>query len=263
MKKIGYLMLLLMLGLSLVGCSQQDLGLESENPNQVSEQQSTATTRKIIYTIEMGIRSKQLLPLYDALVDLLNEDEWIESERIGSSSGQLVLRIKTTRLNAFTTMLRDEFEVTYFDRSSKDVSLQYYNNTVRIDSLTAEQARLIEMYASSNISDQIQINQRLSVIETELRELTNQNNQTDQWIEYSVVRIQLNASAPYDTLTFGQKIRHAFDSGIQAFVSLVEFIILTLITLLPFIVVFGPIVYGILWFNKLNYKKRMAKRQTK
>ncbi len=262
MKKRFLLMILIALAFIMTGCGQEGY-IRDETPSNGQSEMTTTSTRKIIYTVDMGIKAKKLIPLYDDLISRLNEDEWIESDQIGYDSGELVLRIKTTRLAAFTDQLRDDFEVTHFRRTSRDVSLQYYDNATKIESLEAEQARLITLYAEANLYDQIEINKRLSQIETELRSLNNENNQTDQWIEYSVVRIRLNASAPYDTLTFPEKIRQAFDQGIDAFTDLIEFIILALITLLPFVLGFGPIVLGILFLNRRSYQKRMKKRETK
>lgn len=261
MKKLAVVMGLLLLSLLMVGCSEAYVPSEDGGTTEESSVSIlTSSTRKVIYTVEMGIRSKHLLPVYDEIVDLLNPDEWIESQQVGTRNGRLVLRIKTTRLQAFTTLLRDAYEVTYFNTTSVDVSLNYANNQTRIEGLEAEQDRLIELFQVASISEQILINQRLSVIETELRNLNNENNQTDAYIEYSQVTIYMNSSAPYESLNFGQKVQRAFFGGIDAFVTVVETLILALLALLPFAAVGVPSVLGIIYLNKRNYQKRIAKR---
>ncbi len=260
MKKVMVLFSLLLLSFTLYGCSAAYEPGELL-PEETSEVTLTSATRKVIYSVDMGIKAKQLLPLYDEIVDLINSDEWIESQNIGTQSGRVVLRIKTERLQAFIQGLRSQYEVSYFNSSSIDVSVHYYNNQAKIDTLEAEQTRLIELFQSASIGEQIQINQRLSEIEIDLRNLTTENNETDSLIEYSQVTLYLNASAPYESLNFGQKINRAFFGGIDAFVMVVESLFLAFLSMLPFLVVIIPSVYGILYLNKRNHQKRLARRQ--
>lgn len=260
MRKLLGIIAVLSLCFILVGCASRYVPEEDLNPGEYSEVMLYATNRKIIYSVDMGIQSKKLMPVYDEILMMLNTDEWVESQSIGSRSGQLVLRIKTSRLLSFTDELRDQFDVTYFNHQSLDVSVNYYSNETRIEALEAEQARLIELFDEATISEQIQINQRLSVIESELRSLTQANLETDSLIEYSQVTIRLNSSAPYDTLTFGQKIKRAFFGGIDTFVTLIEYLILTFLALIPFLVVGIPSILALLHFNKKRYQKRLAIR---
>lgn len=262
MRKIWAVLVMVLLGFSLVGCAA---GYETVGNNDGSDESSGemtlyASNRKIIYEVSLGISSKRLLPVYDEILSMINPDEWVESQQIGTRSGQIVLRIKTSRLLAFTDAIRAQFDVTHFNHSSRDVSLSYYNNETRIDALEAEQARLIELFDQASISEQIMINQRLSTIESELRSLNETNNETDSLIEYSQVTIQLNSSAPYDTLNFGQKIKRAFFGGIDAFITVLEYLVLSILSLLPFIIVGVPAVMGILYINKKKYQKRLEKR---
>lgn len=261
MRKIWFVFTLILLGFSLVGCAAgyEPIG-DDGSQGESNEVILTASNRKIIYEVNLGISSKKLEPVYEDILAMINPDEWIESQHIGSRSGQLVLRIKTSRLLAFTDSIRDQFDVTYFNHSSTDVSLNYYNNKTRIDALEAEQARLIELFDEATISEQIMINQRLSIIESELRSLNQTNGEIDSLIEYSQVTILLNSSAPYDTLSFGQKIKRAFFGGIDAFMTVLEYLVLTILTLLPFIVIGVPAVMGILYINKKKYQKRLEKR---
>ncbi len=261
MKKVMLFLGLVLLSLSLIGCSEAYEPGEDLSPDNESSQVLTASMRKIIYRVDIGIKAKQLLPLYDELLGLLNPDEWIESQQVGTQSGQLVLRIKTERLQTFISGLRSSYEVTYFNTSSRDVSVNYYNNQANIEAYEAEQARLIELFETASISEQILINQRLSIIEAELRSLTSDTNEIDGLIEYSVVNIYLNATAPYQALNFGQKVNRAFIGGIDAFVMVIETLFLAFLSLLPFLVVIVPSVFGILYINKRNYQKRLARRQ--
>lgn len=261
MRKIWLVFTLILLGFSLVGCASayENVGDEGSQGDS-NEVILMAANRKIIYEVDLGISSKKLLPVYEEILSMINPDEWVASQQIGTRSGQIVLRIKTSRLLAFTDSIRDQFDVTYFNHSSRDVSLSYYNNETSIDALEAEQARLIVLFDEATISEQVMINQRLSVIESELRRLNQTNSETDSLIEYSQVTIHLNSSAPYDTLSFGQKIKRAFFGGIEAFITVLEYLVLTVLSLLPFIAFGVPLVLGILYVNKKKYQKRLEKR---
>lgn len=258
------LVVVLLLTLVLVGCSSgadyypgdydyKGNGYESESKNYISdESESTdiAPDRKIIYTASTRLTVDNIKEASNIIKGKINADEWIESSSIESSYATFVFRIKSSRLDAFLNELEGIGEVSSTSISSKDVSLTYYNNTVRKATLEAEQSRLIALMTDATVSEIITINQRLSEIETELKEIDGILKKYDSLVDYSTVTVNMSTKTVVQKETFGSKLLESMEGGLK----FAEALTIFLLTALPFIIVIGGITILIVYLVKRHKK---------
>ena len=262
MKKLFTLLTLTLVLFLLAGCAAENPnsgGVTDDNTTVVLAE--TTATRKIIYEVNMSLTSKDIETVYEGIKDRLAFDEWVDNESFGSSFSRLVLRIKSNRIDAFIDEINDNYTVSSFNKSSRDISIQYYDKATRILTLEAEQTRLLELYETATVSEMIELNQRLSEIDIELQELNGEINQYDSLIEYSMVTIEIRSTANFMSLSLPEKMWRAFTGGWDAFLNILELLLLAFLALIPFILVGVPSIWGLLKLNKYYIKKRQLKNR--
>lgn len=258
------LVVVLLLTLVLVGCSSgsdyypgdydyKGNGYESESKDYIdddSESVDVAPDRKIIYKASTRLTVDDIKEASNTIKGKINADEWIESSSIESSYATFVFRIKSSRLDAFLNELEGIGEVSSTSVSSEDVSLSYYNNTVRKSTLEAEQARLISLMDEASVSEIITINTRLSEIETELKKIEGTLKKYDSLVDYSTVTVNLSTKTVVQKETFGSKLLESMEGGLK----FAEALTIFLLTALPFIIVIGGITILIVYLVKRHKK---------
>lgn len=257
------LILVLAISVLAVGCSagndyvrypEQEFGNEPDKV-ELSERGETAPDRKIIYTASTYLTVEDLSKGVADVRAMLNSDEWVESSNLSAYSASMVVRIKSNRLESFLDGLKGVGTVKNSEINSKDVSINYYDNTVRKETLETEQARLIELLAKTeNISDMLQINRRLSEIETELKEIQGTLNNYDSLIEYSKVTVSFDTPTTVQKETFGSKLGDAYKVGL----TVAENIFIFVLVVIPFVVVIGGIVILSIYLSKKQKAKKKA-----
>ena len=240
---------------------------ENEYASEVPEdsEQTMLTTsdvpeRKIIYTVESTFDVEDLDQSILQLKSLINDDEWFDEEDIGSSFAMFKIRIKTERLDEFTDELKDLFQVRSFSKVGKDISLQYQDKTNRINSVNLQIARLQVLYEDASLSDMIVINQQLSDLEIELMNLEGELNLFDSLIEYSEVNVTLYGSKVITRSPFFNRLGNAFVNGFTALITVLDSIAIAIGHIIPFVLIIGPVGYGIYYFRK-KYKTKKIKNK--
>ncbi len=231
----------------------EKLEAESENVNSGTQE------RKIIYTANASISVDNVEEAVKSIRALLVEGEWVENSDTYEYSSKLVLRISSSRLESFMEKLSEIGDVNGTQISSNDVSLSYYDTTLRKQTLENEYSRLNELLKSAEtMSDILTINKRLTEIEAELQRLQNTLNKYDSLIEYSQVTINVykNGEQPKPT-TFGDKVSDAY--GVSG--KILEGFGVFLIAILPYIAFAALLAVLIIVINKQVKKKKQAKQK--
>lgn len=265
MKKIVWF-LLVMTGLFLFsGCSSNQDMIEvlPEENEQILLTADDMPERKIIYTVESVFDVDDMNDSISTLKNLINEDEWFDVENTGSSYASFTIRIKTDRIDEFTNALKDNFQVRSFSKVGKDISLQYQDKTNKINSLNLQITRLQELYDEASLSDMIIINQQLSDLETEKMHLEGELNQFDSLIEYSEVNIIFYGSEVITRSPFFNRLSNGFINGLKSVLQALDGIAIALSFLLPIVLIFGPVAYGIYYLSKKYKAKKDLKKRYK
>lgn len=269
-KRISFIVLVLSLLLTmiLVGCSSSDsdanYGYDRNPENKgdienVSESGETSPDRKIIYTASVSITSSDVTVTEKAIRDSLNSDEWVEQSSKYDGSLTVTVRIKTERLDSFINSLDGLGTIRSKEINSKDVSIDYYDNVTRKTTLETEQARLLVLLdKAESISDILQINKRLSEIESELKKIDGTIKNYDSLVEYSQVTVTVRTPYEEQKETFGSKLSRGFETGLKVAENLFIFVLV----IIPFVIVIGGIVVLIIFLVKRKKKIKSGEIQS-
>lgn len=236
------LSLMLLVVLLLSGCASGSRSQTTDENNNTTYQTGTPTTRKVIYTVNIWLESKDILEAKNDIRGSMNDGDWVQSERVADDEIRLTLRVKTTLLDAFIAYLNDNFKVQSQTISSQDITSTYNNLVLKKTSLTKEHERLLELYETADMNSMILINKRISEIEAELLEINGEIGATDSLIEYSTlaITIYLDGSAKAK-MNYGNMAEKAFYNGWTIFFNLIKYASLALLTLSPFILIGGGV----------------------
>jgi uncharacterized small protein (DUF1192 family) len=262
MKKLIILLISIVCLFVLVGCANNEAEYNSPSDGMEeteSKEVITSINRKIIFEVNASMNTDDLSETVSLIRSYLEEDEWFDEEKISNENAYLKIRIKSTRLDAFISSLSSFGEVGDYTKIGTDVSLKYQDNTNRITTLEAELARLNDLYEMASISDMIEINSRISVINTEIAKLNGELNQFDSLVDYSVVNLNINEASAKETTPFWKSVKKAFVGGWNALLTLLQFLVIALSALLPFAIIIVPVVGISLLVIHHNKKKRNSK----
>lgn len=217
-------------------------------------EEESVSERKIIYTITARFTVDDVADAVKRANYLLNDDEWVQASSEEIDYSRMVFRIKTSRIDEFIESIKGIGELESLEKDSKDVSLDYYDNTLQKQSLLNEQARLNELLTvADSVSEIIQINERLTKIDKQLMEINGTLKEYDSLVEYSKVTVTFTKhGTAYVEPTFGETLAEGYKGGWEFAKSL----IIGLLVALPFIIVIGGIIVGIIFAVKAIKKKR-------
>jgi hypothetical protein len=105
----------------------------------------------------------------------------------------------------------------------------------------------------------ITINAQLSNLEVELMRLQGELNVFDSLVDYSEVNITLYGSTIITRSPFFNRLGNGFINGLNAVVSVLDGLAIAIVSVIPFVVVFGPIGYGAYYVRKKYILKKKAK----
>jgi hypothetical protein len=263
MKKI---MMVLLIGFFLfftVSCSENTF--ISDNGEAVTEILELALAdvpeRKIIYEVDASFDVADLDAAADTLKALVEGDEWFDQEIIRETRITYVIRIKTARLDTFTTALKNEFTVRSYSKIGNDISLEYQNSSNRVLALEAQLARLLVLYESATIEEMILINNQISDIEVELQELEGDLALFDSLVDYSVVTVDLYGGTVATKSPFFNRLGNAFVTGFKAIITFFDGLIIVLATASPFLILIAAIGITIGLIVKKNAAKARLKKE--
>lgn len=275
MKRKILLFIIVLLGVfTLTGCAKGAYGpddLESDNAGGGGSQSSIIlpnVNRKIIYTVDISIKSEDLAKSSTEIKALMDQEEdWVESERLTETTNYIVIRVKTTRLNELIDGIRADHETTRYEVSSEDVSNKYFDAEAKKSTLIAERNRLIALIDSSSTHEIIQISQRLSQIDTELLIINRELSNIDSLVEYSTVKVYIHGPKVSPTPpSYGKTLSNSFKGGWNAVVVVLKFIVQAVITLIPFLVIAVPVgggIIGVMYYNKHHKKPKEKDKKRK
>lgn len=263
MKRRLLVMFLLVFSLfTLISCATNNEGpLDTGSNNESSDLNygEELPDRKIIYNVFLTLYTKDLKEAIFNLKENVNSDEWFDEENIQERKASFTIRIKSNRLEQFISDINNSFDVDYYKKTAKDISLEYLDATNEIAAYEAERDRLMVLYESASINDMININSRIGQIDKELLRLEGTLNNFDSLVDYSEVHITINQSKATSRGPFFNRLGTAFMNGLKAFVFVLDRLMIIISTLLPFIIVLVPAGIGTYYLVRHFKRKKGPK----
>jgi len=285
MKKI--LAVLLAISLLLAGCGATSKAAMDSNGYAVPEsaaqgsydlgETDTAAQlpqgRKFIITMDLDAEAEDLNGALAAINEKLTAlDGYMESQNIYNGSAysgrryrhaNLTLRVPAERLDEFTAAVDAISNVVSSSRDTDDVTLQYVDTESRVKALQTERDRLLElMEQAETMSDLLEIESRLTDVRGELEQYASRLKVLDNQIDYATVNLSLSEVTEYTPVaekTRLEKIRDGFVDSVKGVWTLILDCVSFVLMNIPYILVFGLILWGIIALVKRNRKKHPKK----
>ncbi len=160
-----------------------------------------APDKKIIWTVNLNVETTD----FDGFVSSLNQSIndlgcYLEGSSVTGAPegiysgryGDFTVRVPTEDLDAFIEAVGKAGTLTYTEKTSEDVTLDYHDTEARIDALETEKERILDlMETAEDIESVIQLESRLSELQYELDGYYSSRNRYDSLIEYSTVYISV------------------------------------------------------------------------
>lgn len=231
-------------------------------------------SRKWIITVDMSAETEDLDALLAALDEKITElDGYVEDQSIynGSTyssrryrSASLTVRIPAEDVDKFTQNVEGIANVVRKNKNQEDVTLSYVATESRVTALQTEETRLLElMEQAQTMADLLEIEARLTDVRYELERYTSQLRTYDNQIDYATIYLDIEEVQEYTPVaekTTWERIRDGFLSSLKGLKDGVVEIFVWVLVNLPYLVVYGVIIGGIVLLVKRMKKRRAAKK---
>lgn len=182
-------------------------------------------------------------------------------------SGDMTLRVPAEKLDAFTQTVEGCTNVVSSSRSTEDVTLQYVDTESRVNALKTEQTRLLELLSQAdNMTDLLEIESRLTDVRDELERYASRLKVLENRVDYATVNLSISEVkeyTPVEEKTRLEKIGEGFVKSLKDLGSgILDFFTWLLIDL-PYLLVFGLVLFLAVKLLKAIRKKKKAKKQKK
>ncbi|MFW5838857.1 MAG: DUF4349 domain-containing protein [Bacillota bacterium] len=151
-------------------------------------------TRKIIYTVDIGIVGTDLETIYTTINSHLTANEaYIENEDITTGSYIITYRVKSDHLETFIDVLQDQGEIIHYKKTSEDITNTYSTFQSRLEALETQHERILDlMETATNLDDILELEDQRVDIESELNEIGNTLENYDSLVDYSTVNVVID-----------------------------------------------------------------------
>lgn len=295
MKKLLAIILacLLLCGLAF-GCAKANdsVMMEAGNaaPNEVVKDESSVLTdsvtqnstdmpstgQKLVRKVWLEAEIETMDPLLEDINKRLTELEgYVESRNIynGSQYGgrryrsaELTLRIPADKLDQFVSGMSEKANIVSSRETADDITLTYVATESRTNALRTEQTRLMELLAEAkNMSDLLQIEDRLTQVRGELEKMESQLLVYDNMVDYGTVYLTVNEVTEYTVVEEPETVWERISTGfVRSLKDLggffVELFVLVIVGL-PYLVILAVLVVAAVLLLKFRKKKKNAKKE--
>ncbi len=232
----------------------------------------TEISRKIVKTFRVSIESLQ----YDETLTTIKQkvaefggyiSDSTESGNINSSRhANFTVRVPAEKAEAFLATVGETGNVLSSSLSTDDITDSYYDVKSQLESLEKEEARLLELMEKADTLDyMLKIEDTLTNVRARITSLYYQIQLMDKSVDYSYVYLNVSEVKEYqpsEEPTFWNKIGDALSGAIDVFGSVVQFILLVLAWIWPFLLLAGVILVLIFVIEKKKAKKKSEKNDS-
>lgn len=192
------------------------------------------------------------------------------SETYGSSSrtASFTIRIPEKQANAFLNEAGAIGEVIYKSESAKDITLDYYDITARLETLRTQHDRLIELLESAaTLEDIVQLESELANVEYEINSYQSQLRVYDNLVDYVTMYIDITEVTQIQVVeedNFFTEIKKELSRNTKEVTEAVLDMIIVIISAIPYLILLGIaalIVWLIVVLINKKSKKRIQKNQ--
>lgn len=253
------------------GAAADGLYGNASSGNSNSENSSSVTAdRKLIRRISMEAETEDMDQLLSAIDAKLSElSGYTESRTIRNGNSydgydpvrhaSLVIRIPADRLDSFADHLSGISNVISSSEKTQDVTLDYIATDSRIKALEAEEERLLALIdQAQDLSELLQLDERLTDIRTELEQVKSQLRLYDDLIDYGTVSLEIQevrTLTPKEEPGFWSRIATGFRENLQWLTDFLTETAIFLISSTPILLPLTLLIVAVILIIKRRRKK--------
>lgn len=223
-------------------------GIDADGGNEITD------NRKLIRRASLTIESTEFQKSINHINGLVSahggyiQNSQISGNRYGSQdnrSAYIVVRIPDTKLSLFLDGAEDLGNIISRSESTEDVTAQYTDTQAKLTSLKTEFDRLLVLIdRAEKLEDIIRLEERLSQVRYQMDSVTAQLKMLDNEVDFSTVSLEIyevrlfTSSEENDIL---QRIKTGFMESILSLSSMIQNLIVAVISNIPYIFVAGII----------------------
>ncbi|MBR2812445.1 MAG: DUF4349 domain-containing protein [Solobacterium sp.] len=249
------------------------------------DENTVTTTEKLVYTGSVTVETlayeecvsavKELITSFNGMIEYENINDydysWYNgSDRRGTRQLECTVRIPSEKYFAFLDGLEGTGKVKNRSSSTENISRRYADNQVHIEALEKQQERLLAMMdEAKTISEMIEVEARLSEVETELNRYKTYREQMDTDVALSTVHLYINEVERYTPvrISFIEHLQQSFMAGWNGFVEFWQDFLIFIAERWPFVILFVLIAVLAVRLGKRQKKAklnfRLFKRKNK
>ncbi len=259
----------------------------SGSTHTVAEQEQSNTTggsslnRKIIKTVNMYMETLEFDTLIASLTAKTNEfggyvenssvsglgvNQKLGDEYAPTRSAYVTVRVPTTKLDEFTTLIGTLGNVTQKDENSEDITLTYADTEARKSALTIEYERLMALLEKAeSLEAVVALEARLSEVRYELDSLGSALRRYDSLVDYSTLHIsvqEVRRLTPTQVIpeTIGERISTGFKETLLDIRDGAGDFAVWFVVNLPYLLIWAVIITGVVIAIRRLVKKQKEKR---
>jgi hypothetical protein len=200
-KKITLLIALVLLAVStvLLSCSGSPKAAyseapESDDPSVLSRSsEETSDVRMVTYTVSLRLDVKDIEETRKLLVaQVNNHNGYIVLE----TENTITTRIPNTHMENFLTEARTLGKIDYENKTGRDITDQYRDNVLRLDSLKSGRNRYLALLdKANNVNDILTVEKELERINTQIEVLEGKIKYAELSVAYSNITVVFREKA--------------------------------------------------------------------
>ena len=221
--------------------------------------------RKLIRTVDISLRTEtfdsdvagiqQLLAEYGGYI----ENMFQQGEAAYGRNASLTMRVPSDKLDAFLDGISGYGRVTSRSETTEDMTEQYADNEVRIQTLRTKMERLQTLLSQAEqVSDILEIESEIADTQYQLERYETKQLNIDRRVDMSYVYVNVNETIPQDAaddddLTLAQRLKAALKASVEGLGRFARNLLVFLVMALPVIVPVG-IILLVVWLVRRKAK---------
>lgn len=205
-----------------------------------------AVQRKIIYTANVELVVEEFDPIPAKVRDLATQFEaYVAQSNVTGSpgsprSGEWTFRVPAGRYDAFLAAAQELGEVHRVTSKSDDVSEEFYDVEARIRNRKVEEARLVKLLedATGKLEEILAVEREIARVRGEIERVEGRLRVLKDLTSLSTVTLsvrEIKDYVPEDQVTYGTRVRRAFDGSISTLVATAQALSIAAVVLSPWL----------------------------
>ena len=195
-------------------------------------------TKKLILTSNMTLETLDLEQQVNTVNELVRKyGGYLQHSSFSNRNNsyryyEASIRIPADQYSAFLSELNGSGNATYYSEDVKDVTDAYMDVEARLNSLKAQEAKVLEFYdQAESLEDLMAVESRLSDIQYEISYYEARIRNFDLQINYSTMYLTINETKVYTPVdqSFFARLGRAFSNGFKGFINNLEDLIIDVV----------------------------------